>query len=291
MSGKFVTFVPAQIAKLRSTLDKSNRPHSPSTPNTSDSTGSDLSWIKVSEVVDPATNPPTYKGSEVQEDGSDPLEANAYVFDSDAAPSGPEDIKIYLPDIEGLPEGIGDIEVGGIYRLVIIEDESDGSMSYYLEPKGGGGTSLRYFQVTDVDYTKNNDQNTSSFIYRGVEVASIDALPVPPPAEVDKQDIIIHTGYPWNLVIGDNLLVLQEFEGSGLIIAQNIVEPEPVIKVVSGSIEVWDKEVGGVSLTVVKPGYRIMSGPSVLLSTYDDLFLIAQWSKRSNLVRIYLPTI
>lgn len=182
-----------------------------------------------------------------------------------------------------------DLSEGDIGQLLFYPDESGEGFYYFVKP-AAEAAGLSYVQITDVDYTQDNQIAPSlSFVYRGVAIDSLtDGIVVDPPEE-DKMDILINGGYPWNLKVGDNLTVFDTV--SDILICNNDLEPEPIIKIVNGSPEVWDDETG-VSLTGVRPSFRIMSNPSLAaLAAYNDTFPIAQWSKRSDTVRIYLPVI
>jgi len=287
-------FDAQQRRTIRRLLNRSDRPHREDVLEDPAQSGDDNVWIKVTAETDPQVDPKTYKGFEVFEDGEETKDGDPpvdkYIFDSDESPSSADDTDQYFDDIEALPGAQGEIKVDGIYQLTYIEDQGTGEVTYYLVPQGGIGGGFEYLQITDADYSQDNVNNA---IYRGTLVDNLQALPVGPVPEEDKFDIFVNDGYPWSLEVEDNLLIV---DGSPDTIAyvNNTIAPDPVIKVEnSGQVHVYNKEISGASLKLLIPSqYRIIGNPSLLtLSKYDDLFLIAQWSKKDNRVRIYIPVI
>ena len=161
----------------------------------------------------------------------------------------------------------------------------------------GGGSSFSFIQITDVDYSANNgDPGNPSYIYKAMPVDSIEASVVVPPTdpeeltafEESKVDVKIINGYPWNLEVGDNIIQIGSFGAVAL--ANNDISPDPVVKIEGGAVKVFNKEIGGIALNTISH-YRIMSAPAITLSLYNDTFPLAQWSKKDERVRIYLPVI
>lgn len=148
-------------------------------------------------------------------------------------------------------------------------------------------------QITDVNYALNNgDGVTKTYIYKTAPVDSILSSTLIAPSEDSKTNTQIIDGYPWNLQVGDNLIKIGTNGDESVYYANNTISPDPIIKIVAGTPEVYDKEDSGSKLTDVRPGYRIMSNPgSLTLATYNDLFLMAQWSKKDKKVRINIPVI
>lgn len=239
-------------------------------------------YVRVTELID-GTDGKEAKGIEnvfdaTNNDFVEPDEP--WLFDKDALDAGDD-------RSEGNIHSNQTMVVDEIVRVEFYPDETE--VAFYLAQKQSSEAELSYCQITDVDYTQDNDSDTASYVYRGITVDNLFSGTVISPPEEDKFNIIIYGGYPWNLKVGDNLTVINQI--NELRICNNDIEPEPIIKVVSGGFEVWDDETGS-SLTPVRPDFRIMTDPAgISVAAYNDVFPIAQWSKRSNVVRIYFPVI
>lgn len=215
-------------------------------------------------------------------DGSTVDYNGGFIWDDDE----PQEERNKLPNLKAF-EGYTFPEEGGVVQAMYLA--LDNEAEWYGFPPAAGGGGLEYIQITAVDYTKNNDYDPASFVYKGVRVPSLTQAPLSLPVDPeDEEDILINGGYPWNLKVGDNLTIIG---GTDYLICNNDLEPEPIVKIVSGVPYIWDTE-NGSQLTIVRPTYDIMSDPNDLqLDTFDNNFLLSQWSKRSNVVRIYIPVI
>jgi len=208
-------------------------------------------------------------------------------FDPDGDPADDTIVKSYVYEINKRDDLAG--KIGEVTFKYSFDDGNVGAWVF----SGGGGAGLSHVQITDVDYTANNgDGGSPTYIYKTVEVDDPLAELVVSPAEGLKTNTLVVDGYPWNLKVGDNLVKIGSNTSGDLAYINNTICPEPIVKMVSGNPEVFDKEVSGTSFGTLRPAYRVMSGPIGLNeSAYDDLFLIAQWSKRDQLVRINIPVI
>ena len=250
---------------------------------------SDIMFAKVTEIIS-GSNDEEAKAIQVSRNTDNSTEnyTNGMLWDSDA------DQSIVYNEVNLICYPGYKFKVNQIIEVAYIPFADEAKWIGFPPSESG----LTAFQITDVNYSANNGKEPSpTYIYKGTLVDTIDAAKIVTPVlEEDKFNIKIINGFPWNLRVGDNLIKLGQSADASVYYANNDICPDPVIKIQSsGQVHVFssEKEDTPISLkTLIASEYFIMSQPSsVDLTKYDNIFPIAQWSKKDQKVRIYLPVI